>query len=50
MDTPRDWSRDLWWSRDLSVKFYRIIMFFKKVFVFRDGSLGTYLSEVKMVT
>ena len=43
MDPPRDWSRDLWWSRDLSVKFCRIIMFFKKVFVFRDGSLDLFI-------
>ena len=43
MDPQRNWSRDLWWSRDLSVKFYRIIMFFKKVFVFRDGSLDLFI-------
>ena len=43
MNPPSDWSRDLWWSRDLSVKFYRIIMFFKKVFVFRGGSLDLFI-------
>ena len=43
MDPPRKWSRDLWWSRDLSVKFSRIMMFFKKVFVFRDGSLDLFI-------
>ena len=43
MDPPRNWSRDLWWSGDLSVKFSRIMMFFKKVFVFRDGSLDLFI-------